>query len=74
MNVSFPLLSNPKCIPGRWILVPFGDTVSQSNVLSFARINVVSNWGGGATDPRPVRLCPSVERFGTSGLATSQTI
>ena len=31
-----------KRILGRWILVPFGDTVSQANVLSFARITVVS--------------------------------
>ena len=29
-------------ISGRWIRAPFGDTVSQTNVLSFARINVVS--------------------------------
>ena len=32
------------CYPpeGRWILVPFGEPVSQTNMLSFARINVVS--------------------------------
>ena len=40
MNVS--LLPYPKRFSGRWILVPFGDTFSQTNVLSFARINVVS--------------------------------
>ena len=40
MDVSF--VTTPKCISGRWILVPFRDTVCQTNVLSFARINVVS--------------------------------
>ena len=29
-------------VSGRLLLVPFGDTVSQTNVLCFARINVVS--------------------------------
>ena len=46
-----PLLPHPKHISGRWILVPFGDTVSQTNVLSFARINVVVARIGGSTDP-----------------------
>ena len=40
INVSF--VTPPEHISGRWILVPFGDTVSQTNVLSFARINAVS--------------------------------
>ena len=50
-----------KCISGRWILVPFGDTPSQTNVLCFARINVVSAriLGGQlpTLTPRLVRLC-----------------
>ena len=45
------LLPHPKCISGRWILVPFGDT----NVLSFARINVVSvQILGGKLPPDPL--------------------
>ena len=54
-----PLLTHPKCISGRWILVPFGVTqlVKQmccllpEYVLSFARINVISARIGGSTDP-----------------------
>ena len=56
------LLPHPKLISGRWILVPFGDSVSQTHVLYFARINVVSAriLGGQLppsllTTPRPVR-------------------
>ena len=45
------LLPHPKRISGRWILVPFGDTVSQTNVLSFARINVVAARIGGSNLP-----------------------
>ena len=55
-----PWLSHPKRISGRWILVPFGDAVSSTNVLSFAQINVVSVriLVGQLTllTPRPVRL------------------
>ena len=52
----------------RWILVPFGHTVSQTNVLSFARINFVSARIGGSTDPpsrTPMVLAPGV--LGLSG-------
>ena len=48
---DFGWSTNPKCISGRWILVPFGDTVSQTNVLSFARIHVLSAWFLGVQPP-----------------------
>ena len=68
--MTSPLLPQPKCISGRWILVPFGVTqlVKQmccllpEYVLSFARINVMylPELGGQLPPltPRPVRLCP----------------
>ena len=59
-----PLLTHPKCISGRWIgptCSVRGDTVSQTNVLSLARINVIylPELGGQLPplNPRPVRLC-----------------
>ena len=52
-RLTCPLLLHPKCISGRWILVPFGDEVSQTNVLSFARIIVVSVRMLGDQLPRP---------------------
>ena len=67
--MTSPLLPQPKCISGRWILVPFGVTqlVKQmccllpEYVLSFARINVMylPELGGQLPPltPRPVRLC-----------------
>ena len=52
-----PLLPHPKRISGRWILVPFGETFSQTNVLYFARINVVGpylpEFGGSTASPPP---------------------
>ena len=48
---------------GRWKLVPFGDTVSQTNVLSFARLNVVpAQILGGQLRP----LTPIPYTYGTS--------
>ena len=46
MNVSF--VTPPEQVSQADGQVPFGDTVSQTNVLSFARINVVylTNFGG----------------------------
>ena len=68
------MLPHPRRISGRWILVPFGDTVSQTNVLSFARINVVSaRIGGGGVrvggqlTPRPVRLCRQSQLYFEGG-------
>ena len=53
-RLTCPLLLHPKCISCRWILVPFGDAVSQTNVLSFARIIVVSvRMLGGQLPPLP---------------------
>ena len=50
-----PLLPNPKYISCRWILVLFGDKVSQTNVLSFDRINDISaRILGGKLPPDPV--------------------
>ena len=48
MNVSF--VTPPETYI--WILVPFGDTVSQTNVLSFApnKCRICPNFGG-STDP-----------------------
>ena len=53
-RLTYPLLLHPKCISGRWILVPFGDAVSHTDVLSFARIIVVSvRMLGGQLPPTP---------------------
>ena len=58
MNVSF--LTHPKRISGRWILVQFGDTVSQTNVLIFARINMsyLPELGGQLPPPDPPSRTP----------------
>ena len=48
------LLCFPRASYTLQILVPFGDTVSQTNVLYFARINAVSvRMGGGVNYPLP---------------------
>ena len=62
-------------VSGRWILVPFGDTVSlKINVLSFARINVaLSDRIGGTTDPPdpiPERLCRHTSTVGNVKIAS----